>query len=210
MNFKSTLILILVASLYSCSPQLSAVWQKPDYNGEKYDKLVVVAITNNLENREIAEDAMVKQFRIKGITAYRGRDYFTPDMNVNLQSKESLRKVIDDNSIDGVITISLIDESEIKQYVQGETYVVPDYYYPYGYYTYQRYSTVSTPGYFVTSKKYVVEGVLHDLKNDGAEDRLVWRGQSSLINPSSIKSASTEFSQAMVNYLVKNGLVERP
>lgn len=154
---------------------------------------------------------MVKQFKIKGVKALKGREFFPPNMNIQMQSRESLRKIIEDNEIDGVITLSLIDESEIKQYVQGETYVVPDYYYPYGYYAYQRYTTVSTPGYFVTSKKYVVEGVLHDLKGDiNKQDKLVWRGQSSLINPTSIRSASTEFSQAMVNYLVKNKLVVRP
>ena len=106
--------------------------------------------------------------------------------------------------------MSLIDKEGDSQYVQGSTYVTPSYYDPYGYYMYQRYTTVQTPGYYINSKKYVIEGVLLDL-NLGMEkeDRLVWRGQSSLIDPSSVRAAAFDFNKAMVNYLAKEGLLKK-
>jgi len=207
---KISLLLIVVTVLVSCAPRMSAVWQKDTYKGDHFKKLVVVAITDNLENRNTFEETAVKLLKMKGIRAYTGVSFFPPNLDPKLHSKESLRKIIEENNIDGVITMSLIDQEEINQYVQGTTYVTPTYYDPYGYYMYQRYTTVQTPGYYISSKKYVIEGVLHDLNLGMAkEDRLVWRGQSNVVDPSSVKSASIEFNKAMVNYLVKNNVIQK-
>lgn len=204
----SLLLFSILLGLYGCAPRLDVVWQKPEFKGDKFNKLVIVAITDNLENRNVFEETAVKLLKMKGIKALRGVDYFPPNLDPKLHSKESLRKIVIDNKIDGVITISLIDKEEISQYVQGSTYVTPTYYDPYGYYMYERYTTVQTPGYYINSKKYVIEGVLHDLNlGMSKEDRLVWRGQSSLIDPSSVRAAAVDFNKAMVNYMVKEGLL---
>ena len=107
-------------------------------------------------------------------------------------------------------TMSLVDEEESQQYIQGTTYTAPNYYDPYGYYMHYRYTTVYQPGYYVNSKKYIIEAVLHDLnKGMDKEDRLVFRGQSDLVDPTSIRAASLEFNKGMVNYLVKNNIVQK-
>ncbi len=205
----SKLLVIVIISLSACAPRLDVVWKKNEFQGDHFKKLVVVAITDNLETRNTFEETAVKLLKMKGIKAYHGVDFFPPNLDPKLHSKESLRKIVEDNEIDGVITMSLVDKEEISQYVQGTTYVTPTTYDPYGYYMHTRYTTVSTPGYYINSKKYVIEGVLHDLNLGMAkEDRLVWRGQSSLIDPSSVKAASVEFNKAMVSYLVKNGIVK--
>ena len=124
-------------------------------------------------------------------------------------SKEALKNIIAENEIDGVITMSLISQQQSQDYVQGQVYRAPGYYDPYYGYMYNRYQTVYTPGYYVENQTFVIEAVLHDLNLGMAEeDRLVWRGQSSLVNPTSVKSAATDFSLAVVNYLVKNGVVQ--
>ena len=45
----------ILLMLNSCSPKLSAVWQNKEYTGEHFNKLVVIAITDNLENRNTFE-----------------------------------------------------------------------------------------------------------------------------------------------------------
>lgn len=209
-NLLKASLISAVIMLVACAPRLNVEWTKSGFEGDHFKKLVVVAITDNLENRNIFEQTAVKLLKRKGIMAYAGVEFFPPNLDPKLHSKESLRKIIMDNSIDGVITMSLIDKEEVTQYVQGNTYVTPTYYDPYGYYMYQRYTTVQTPGYYINSRKFVIEGVLHDLNlGMGEEDRLVWRGQSSIVDPSSVRSAAVDFNQAMVNYLVKNGLVKK-
>lgn len=205
----ATLISGFLFMLFSCTPRMNVVWQKPEFKGEYFKKLVVVGISNNLANRNTFEEMAVRLLRKKGIKAYHGVDFFPPNLDPKLHSKESLKQIVVDNKIDGVISISLIDKEESQQYVQGQVYYAPPYYDPYGGYMYNRYQTVYTPGYYVEHKTYVIEAVLHDLNLGMQEqDRLVWRGQSSLTNPSSVKSAAVDFNVAMVNYLVKNGVVK--
>ncbi|MAY84687.1 MAG: hypothetical protein CMP59_11185 [Flavobacteriales bacterium] len=206
---KKYLLLTPIIMLLSCTPHLNVVWQKQDFKGDHFKKLVVVAITNNLETRNLFEETAVRTLKNKGIKAYHGVDFFPPIDDPHLQSKETLKQIVLDNEIDGVITMSLIDKQESEQYVQGSVYSAPPYYDPYYGYMYNRYQTVYTPGYYIENETYVIEGALHDL-NLGLdkEHRLVWRGQSSLVNPTSVKSAAVDFSLAMVNYLVKNEVVK--
>jgi len=77
----------------------------------------------------------------------------------------NLIKIIKDNNIDGVITMSMIDSDESMDYELGRTVTVPTDYYRYGPYAFQRYSTIHEPGYYVETKSYLIEAVLHDLRN---------------------------------------------
>ena len=206
---KKYLLLIPTILLISCSPHLTVAWQKQDFKGDHFEKLVIVAIHQNLEIRNAFETSAVRLLRNEGIKAFHGVDFFPPTLDPKLHSAESLRKIVEDNKIDGIITMSLIDHDESQQYVQGAVYSVPPYYDPYGGYVYNRYNTVYTPGYYVDHDSYVIEAALHDLNlGNDEEHQLVWRGQSKLVDPSSVKSASHEFNVAMVKHLIKYEVVK--
>ena len=169
----------------------------------------MVAITDNMENRDLIEQNAVRVLKSKGIIAHRGVKYFPLALGNKLVSRENLKKIVIDNEIDGVITMSLLSKETSEQYIKGRNYTAAPYYDPYGTYIDSRYRTVSTPGYYVQNKTYVIEAVLHDL-NLGMEedDRLVWRGQSTMVDPQSVKKGASDFSRAVVNYLVDNELVK--
>lgn len=60
------------------------------------------------------------------------------------------------------------------------------------------------------SKSYLIEAVLYDLKGDlsDGKEKLVWTGQSSLVDPGSIESAANSFTRTMVEHMVKEGIVK--
>ena len=206
---KKYLLLIPLILLISCSPSLTVAWQEPDFKGDHFEKLVVVAIHRNLEVRDAFETSAVRLLKNKGIRAYHGVDFFPPTLDPSLHSAESLRKIVEENEIDGIITMSLIEHGQSQQYVQGAVYNAPPYYDPYGGYVYNRYNTVYTPGYYVDHETYLIEAVLHDLNLGNEEEhQLVWRGQSTLVDPSTVNSASHEFNVAMVKHLVKYEVVK--
>ena len=63
--FSAALVLVLTA----CAPRLDVVWKRPEYSGDKFNKLVVVAITDNLDTRNTFEETAVKLLKMKGIQA---------------------------------------------------------------------------------------------------------------------------------------------
>ena len=56
--FSAALMLVLTA----CAPRLDVVWKKPEYQGDKFNKLVVVAITDNLETRNTFDTHSLQSF----------------------------------------------------------------------------------------------------------------------------------------------------
>jgi len=212
--FSKTLLLIssvlLVLIVTSCAPAMRGVWKQDSYTGNQYQKLAIVAISPNVENRTIFEQEAVKQFRKKGVQAVAGIDYFPPKMTEAERSPENLLKIVRDNQLDGVITISLVKKEESMSYVPGGKTMVPTTYSRYGPFVYQRYTAIDNPGYYTSSKSYLIEAVLHDLHGEIDPERknLVWTGQSKLVDPTSVPTAAKQFSRAMVGYLVKEELVK--
>ena len=207
---KKIIVLIGVLAFIGCSPKLGADWLKDGYAVRSYKKIAVVGISDNLEARKAFEKTAVDYFVKKGINAVEGTEVFRVGMTELEQKEENLIKLIQNNQLDGVITMSLVDSEESKKYQPGDTYDVPAGYYRVGKYLVRRYATIRTPGYYVPSKSYLIEAVLYDLKGDLNEekDRLVWRGQSSLVDPSSIASAARSFTKTMVEHMVTEEIVK--
>lgn len=207
---KLFFLAVCLTIVISCSPKLGANWTQDGYAGRSYSKIAVVGISNNLKARTEFEKTAVDFFKKKGINAIEGVEVFRIGMTKAEETEENLKKLITDNKLDGVITMSLVDSEESKRYKPGETYNVAAGYYRVGKYLVRRYATVRTPGYYVPSKSYLIEAVLYDLQGDLSVEkkRLVWRGQSSLIDPSSIESAARSFTKTMVNHVVTDGIVK--
>ena len=134
---------------------------------------------------------------------------FSQNMSKAEQEPSNLIRIIKENNLDGIITMSLVDTKDSHRYEQGDSYSVPAGYYRVGKYLVRRYVTVREPGYYVPTKSYNIEAVLYNLKGDLVEgqDTWVWTGKSALVDPSSLKSAALIFSKKMVGQIIKDGVI---
>ncbi|NAS11486.1 hypothetical protein [Poritiphilus flavus] len=202
------LSLISVFFLLGCGPaKMSSTWTKDGYKDRAYGKVAVVGMSKDLESRNLFEGGAVALLKENGINAVEGISMFPPGSGKNLKAKDYIR-IIKENELDGVITMALIDSKESERYQPGETVYVPSYY-RVGRYIARGYNVYSTPGYYQPTKTYLIEAVLYDVKGELSEGKetMVWTGQSSLMNPSSLESASKSFTKRLVNQLIADNIV---
>ncbi|WP_298892774.1 hypothetical protein [uncultured Psychroserpens sp.] len=210
LSIKSGFILFSISFLiFSCAPRLSSSFVKEGYTDKTYSKIAVIGISNDLTSRLAFERTAVNLFKNNGINVVQGIDIFPQNMSEKDQQPANLIKIIKDNNLDGVITMSLISTNDGHRYQQGNSYSVPAGYYKVGKHIYQRYITVSEPGYYVPTKSYVIEAVLYNLKGELVEGKetWVWTGESSLVDPYSLQSAALTFSQQMVGQIIKDEII---
>ncbi len=210
-SFAKAAFLLSISFLFltSCSSKLSSSWTDDGYKGEAFSKIAVVGISNDLNARLVFEESAVALLKDKGVQAINGIEVFPAKMSEEEQKPANLIKLIKENNVDAVITMSLVDTREATRYEPGESYNVPAGYYRLGKYVYRRYITVHEPGYYVPTQSYLIEAVLHNLKGELTEDSktLVWTGQSALVDPSSLRGAAALFTKKMVKSLLEDKVI---
>jgi len=190
--------------IISCSTQtqITGIWLDENYQAEDFNKLAVVAITSNIQNRDIFENAIVHKLKEIGYNAVPGAVIITPQM-IKLKDKEVLKKALLKESIDGVLAISLLDIKEDTYYVPGsggyyQPYEYGSYYGSfYDYYDYN-YGRVYSPGYYETSKQIYLESNFYNL-NTG---KLVQTIQSETIDPADVRDLAQSYSNILIQQLV--------
>lgn len=196
----------------SCSPKLGTSWKEPNYQGKSYQKVVVVGIGGDLTGQRLFENNAVQLLRNNGVYAVSGTTIFPPNLSPKEDDDSEIIEILKKNKIDGVITMSLINENQSQRYVQGQTRAIPTGYVRFGKYYYRTYTHVREPGYYINQNSYLIEAVLYDVSGELKEgdNTMVWTGQSSLINPSSAKGAAVTFTERMVGTLLAEGLLKEP
>lgn len=167
-------------------------------------------MNENLSIRTKFESTAVQLFKKEGVNAVEGITVFPPKMTEAQKQPKNLIKIIEENNLDGVITMSLVSSEEGTRYRPGEDYIIPAGYSRFGKYYVQRYARIQTPDYYEPTKSYLIEAILYDLKGELYEGKetMVWSGQSSLVDPSSVKSAANSFTRRMVRHMVDNQIIE--
>ena len=204
-----TSFIILILMFTSCAPKLSATWSSKDYQSKRYSKIAVVGISEDLAARNAFERNAVQLLNDNGVNAIEGILIFPLNNSPKEGEDVKIIKILKDNAIDGVITMSLINSDESQHYEPGETYRVPIGYTRFGKYYYRTYSYISTTGYYVNEKSYLIEAILYDVAGELKEGQntMIWSGQSALINPSSAQDAAIRFTKKLVASLIKDKIV---
>nr|WP_321232227.1 hypothetical protein [uncultured Psychroserpens sp.] len=210
LSLKNIFLFLSISFLiFSCAPRLSSSFVKDGYKDKTYSKIAVVGISKDLTSRLAFERTAVNLFKDNGINAVQGIDMFPQNMSEKDQQPANLIKIIKENNLDGIITMSLISTNDGHRYQKGESYSIPAGYFRVGKHIYRRYVTVNEPGYYVPTKSYVIEAVLYNLKGELVEgqETWVWTGESALIDPSSLQSAALTFSREMVGQIIKDEII---
>ncbi len=203
------ILTFVLLSLSACGPaKMNATWSNPNYEDKSYSKIAVVGIGKDIDARTSFENTAVQLLKEKGINAVEGITVFPPTGLEEAYTAEDYIRIITQFNLDGIITMALVDTAESKQYTQGEIYTIPRYY-RVGKYLVRSNLAVRGAGYYTTSKSYLIEAILYNLKGELKEGKetIVWTGQSTLINPSSLSTAAKSFTKRLVNELINERVI---
>ncbi len=173
-----------------------------------FNKILVVALfdQNNFKMRQQMEQEMVDKLKGEGYDAVASYSVF-PDAGFEGITRQKAFRLITDKSIDGVLTIGLVDKTKEKRFVTDPAYR------PYGYLPYQMpyysgryfYRPYYVPGYYraghyQTETNYSFETNLYDV-GKGTE---IYSIQTESFDPSTINRMAYDYSVSVIRNLKKN------
>ncbi|MCH4821741.1 hypothetical protein ML462_01025 [Gramella lutea] len=212
MKFKILVLLIILGAI-SCgtNTQIVGAWTSDDLPpGNPYEKVFIAAITPNTNVQNAVENNLASAARERGIEASTSATTFAKSFTKSNQPSktEILDKVRAENA-DAIFTVTLLDKESETRYVPGSTYYSPMSYGGYYGSFYSYYNTVYPmtydPGYYKTDKIYFIESNLYDANTE----ELIWSAQSKTVNPSNIDSFARDYTQAMIDELIKDGVLKK-
>lgn len=205
----SGLFLIVWLVLSGCSTtRLTTVWNDPAYKPERFKNIIVVGLLEGVRNRSLreyfenhmAEDLSQLGYKATGATQQYGPRSFEG------KTEEEVTDLLRRDGYDAVITITVLDVEKEETYVRGQVDYWPRgiYYSRFGRYYYYWYDRVYTPGYYVTSTRFLVEGNLFDT----ALDRLVFSAQTETIDPGTLDNLGHRFSSRLLQAMREKGVLQ--
>lgn len=205
--YYKILILLTIIILHSCGSvtKVTGFWNEEDYMRKTYNKIGVIAITNNIQNRDVVETKFAEKFRLNGYQAVECSKFLTPKI---MQSKDDnvISDLLEKNGIDGFLIVSVLDIKESTHYVPGtSTYYPQPYYGHYHDYYYYQYDRVNSPGYYEKTVQLFLESNFYNVN----DTKLVSTIQSETDNPSDVYDLADSFSNTIVKTMIENGVIKK-
>jgi hypothetical protein len=208
------LALAALAMLISCSQSQMVMnsWvNREELKGQTYNKVMILAMTQNWENRKTVEEALELAVEKEGKECVKSNEVLTPGTStMTLRDKELILQKVKELNCDAIFTVSVKDAKSSDRYVQGTVVAYAPYpYHSYygsfnGYYGYM-YPVMSTPGYYTNDKTYFLEANLFD----ASTGKILWSMQSDAYNPAGIKSFSREYAELVIYQIKKEGFLKK-
>src|SRR5260370_39369430 len=111
--FLSFFLLAVLAAIGGKSVKMISSWFNPNYEGQRFHKILVIGVAQNLEVRADFEDEMAAQIARPGIETIPGNHILLrPDPDVKLDL-DYLRGQIRDNHIDADLTTKEIGRAHV-------------------------------------------------------------------------------------------------
>jgi hypothetical protein len=204
-----SVVLLLVIICIACSTsKITSTWKAENVNTTAYSKLMVLALTNEVERslQTNMENHLVSDLKNLGYNAVSSLREYGPKAFDKLDEPAALDK-LKNSGVDAVLTIVLLDKSRERSYVPGHIF-----YSPYGYY-YNRfwgyrttlYHRIYEPGYYVTDTKYFWESNLYDM----GTQKLIYSVQTQSFDPSNTETLGHEYGQLIVNRMQQEGVLSK-
>jgi len=187
------------------STKLIASWKNPSYAGQRFQKILVVGVSNNPATRADFEDALASKIARNGIEAVPGNSILLrPD--TSKLDLDYLRAQIREYHIDAVVVSRLVKVDKDVTRIPGQSYVVPYGYYRsfYGYYGVV-YQQVNTPDYLREDTTVRIETNLYATTPPDGE--LIWTGASDTFNPKSAHKVIDAIVKLVVKEMETEGIL---
>jgi hypothetical protein len=214
------ILTVIIVLSNSCSPskkstvEVIASWvnkAKIDSVKAETNSVFIVVLTQNMSTRTTLEGDLAAEATANGLKAIRSLSVLTPVTGVpDSVIIEAFTRQVEKSGCNAVLIVSLLDAKSDTKYIPASSYSY-DPYSHYGYYgfypTYYAttYSTISTPGYYVTDNTYYVESNLYDV----ASRAILFSIQTKAVNPNDIEKASKEFAETLIDEIKANGLLKK-
>lgn len=206
---RSTGLIVFLFALTAASGKslkMITSWFNPQYEGQKFHKVLVIGVAQDLAVRADFEDKMAVQIARPGVETIPGNQILLrPDPNAK-PDFDYLRAQISGNHIDAVIVSRLLSVDKKVTYVPSSTYIAPfPYYYSFYGYLGAVYPVVYDPGYTREDTTVRVEtNVYATSKTDGD---LVWSAVSDSFNPKSARKVADGLVKEIPKRMEKDGLL---
>lgn len=202
---------VICTGLYGCaaSTQVTGSWKSPQAVEQTYNKVVVAAMTDNLQARQVVEEQLQEQFAQRGIEATKSIDLFPPTAtNKQGGDPDMMLQRIQGDGYDGIVTVAVVDQETETRYVPGNYAYAPvsrfGWYGSFrGYYGYMS-PTVYEPGYYTKDKIYFLESNLYD----ATSENLVWSAQSRSYDPGTLTTFADEFAEVTVKQMARDNVIQ--
>jgi hypothetical protein len=198
----SVFILSLISILISCSSsnKISNSWKNPEATIEsaKFQTVAVFAMVKNPDMRMDVEESLVSQ--MPNTIAVPSYKMITKE---ELADINAVKKKLSERGMEGALVLSVRNVDQKTTYYSSGMY--PSAYYSFGgYYNYAWNYMYDPYGYSSTNVYVDLEILIYSLK----DDKLVWYGESTSVNPETIQQTISELAVSVKNQLVEDGLLD--
>jgi hypothetical protein len=200
--------LLILTAASGKSLKVVTSWLNPQYEGQKFHKVLVIGVAHDLAVRADFEDKMAAQIARPAMETIPGNQILLrPDPN-SKPDFDYLRAQIKSNHIDAVVVSRLLSVDKKVTSVPSSTYIAPfPYYYSFYGYLGALYPVVYDPGYTREDTTVRVEtNVYATSKPDGD---LAWTGVSDSFNPKSAEKVADGLVKEIPKQMEKDGLLPK-
>ena len=199
------LFLSILLCLVACGPSITVgkTWRDPDVtiNPDNLKKVLVAAFMSNEASSRNAETELATILKVPAVPAH---DYIGKDLKE--EDRDKLKERLRADGFDGALIMRLVDVDKDIRYIPGSYSSYPVYYRDFwGYYwnSFTSEATTYSPGYYQTTKSYSLEMNVFSLQ----EDKLVWTGLTTYVDPSSSTKLIDGSAKTMRKAMVKQGFI---
>lgn len=200
---KTILIILLIAVLLvgcSSSNKISNSWKNPEASMEsaKFQTVAVFAMVKNPDMRMDVEEALASQ--MPNTIAVPSYKMIT---NEELADLNTVKQKLNERGMQGALMLRVKKIDEKTSYYSSGMY--PSAYYSFGGYYNYAWNYMYDPYMYSSKNVYVdLEILIYSIK----DDKLVWYGESTSVNPQEIQQTISELAVAVKNQLIEDGLLD--
>ncbi|MEO9483888.1 MAG: hypothetical protein ABJG47_10600 [Ekhidna sp.] len=203
MNHRHLFLLSFIL-LCACSSDFDNEWKREPYEGAHFNKLVVVGLSHEVDQRKFYEKEAVTQLEKSGFHAIEGIEIFPQEVTELDHNQDSISNLIVVNKVDAVLVIKILHEND-------ETYMMPEDYNRFKkmYFRRRSFHTYNS-NYYERPEKYFMIATLYDLKekHEENEETVIWRASSLIHNPAENMETKKKFIDDVVEHITNQHLIE--
>jgi hypothetical protein len=200
---KTNLIILLITVLLaacSSSNKISNSWKNPEVTIEsaKFQTVAVFAMVKNPDMRMDVEDVLASQMpNTIAVPSYKML------LDEELADLDAVKRKLNERGMEGALILSVRKVDEKTSYYSSGMY--PSAYYSFGGYYNYAWNYMYDPYLYSSTNVYVdLEILIYSIK----DDKLVWYGESTSVNPETIQQTISELAFAVKQQLVEDGLID--
>ena len=200
---KTNLIILLIAVLLSgCSSsnKISNSWKNPDATREsaKFQTVAVFAMVKNPDMRMDVEESIASQ--MPNTIAVPSYKMITKE---ELADINAVKQKLSERGMEGALVLSVRNVDQKTSYYSSGMY--PTAYYSFGGYYNYAWNYMYDPYAYSSTNVYVdLEILIYSIK----DDKLVWYGESTSVNPEGIQQTISELAVSVKEQLIEDGLLD--